>query len=460
MLDLRIEEITEMLERHITVALSMTVLVALLFYAGYRIVYLKWLKGMRRLSMWQLSLLFVFMLYVVTVCALTLLGRGSNFSGSVNLHLFSSYVEAWHHFSLRDWQYIYFNIAMFVPLGLMLPLLHKRFARIGSVVLVALLFTGLIEGMQFVTGVGIFELDDLFNNVLGAVIGFGLVQAVRTRKAWWWRIMYVTPVLLVVSLTAIMLSYYEQKEFGNLAIIPSVNVKMEDVKLKTDVVFSNEETMAAVYEAPKISSEEGKVLAYNLFEQLGIDTKENIELIAYQNEANYRYHGDPTYFIWVNYLNSSFELTDFSSFEVEKADADEQTLKNALLQLNINVPEQVVFERQETGRYSWQANNHKIGDQLLDGALTVEYYEDNTLKSIHHALVTYDKVRDVPIISEAAAFKENGNFELYRKDIQELIVKGVRLDFFLDSKVFLQPVYAFEVMLDGEQGEVFIPAKA
>lgn len=455
---MRVEDILLMLQRNFMFALTMTVIVGLIIFLGYRFLYLKMFGGTKRFTKKQWFVSILFTLYVVTVCALTFLNRGATFEGNMNLSLFSSYREAWYNFSLRGWQYIYFNILMFVPFGFLLPLLNKRFAKIGWTLLGAVLFTAFIESVQFITGVGIFELDDLFNNVLGAVIGFGLVKALMV-KSWSMRLMNLLPTLLVVGLSVGLFSYYEQKEFGNLSIVPANKVNMKDVLVTANIPLNDEQLVANVYQAPRLSKNEAKQFAYEFFEKLQIDTSE-IEIIGYQNEANYRYNGEPSYFIWLHFLDGTYELTDFSSFDYALADTDEATLKTKLAQFDITIPVQAQFERLDKGRYQWRIDQLQTGDQLIDGILRAEYYEDHTVKRIDHQIVTYEKVKEKKLKSVKQAYEEllDGKFESFNRSIREIVIEQVKLGYVLDSKGFYQPVHVFFAKIDGENGEILIPA--
>ena len=62
------------------------------------------------------------------------------------------------------------NLIMLMPLGLMLPTLKK--VNFKQVFLIALLFSVGIETVQFITGRGLMEFDDVFNNTVGAVLGY------------------------------------------------------------------------------------------------------------------------------------------------------------------------------------------------------------------------------------------------------------------------------------------------
>ena len=455
--DLRLEEIILMLQRNLVFALSATIIICLVFFIVYRFIYLKKFAGDKRLKGKQVVVSLLFILYIVSVCALTLLNRGANYEGSVNLALFSSYREAWYDFSVRDWQYIYFNIAMFVPLGFFLPLLSKRFFAIGWTLLAAVLFTGFIEAAQYITGVGIFELDDLFNNILGALIGFGLVKAFIVKR-WALRVLSLMPLLLVIVLSLGMFTYYEQKEFGNLANVPAVKVNMEDARVSTTLTFNDEHPVATVYKAPSLTKDEALQNAYEIFGNLKVDTS-SIEIIDYQNEANYRYHGEPSYFIWLHFLNGSYELTDFSMFDVELADTDEQTLALSLQEMGITIPATAQFERMDVGQYEWRVNQFETDGQLIDGTLKVAYYQDKTIKSVVNNIVTYEKVREIKLKSEQQAYNEllDGKFKTYDKNIKEMQIQQVKQAYELDSKGFYQPIYVFSGTINGEEATISIP---
>lgn len=64
------------------------------------------------------------------------------------------------------------NILMLMPMGGLLPCLHQKFRKLGILFLTALAFSVFIEATQYFTGRGLCEFDDVFNNTLGACIGF------------------------------------------------------------------------------------------------------------------------------------------------------------------------------------------------------------------------------------------------------------------------------------------------
>ena len=255
-----------------------------------------------------------------------------------------------------------------------------------------------------------------------------------------------------------MFTYYKQKEFGNLAIVPAVKANMEDAQVSTTIMFNDEKPIATVYKAPSLTKDEAQQKAYDIFKEMNVDTS-SIEIIDYQNEANYRYHGEPSYFIWLHFLDGSYEMTDFSSFDVELADIDEQTLTSSLQKMGVTIPDTAQFERTDVGRYEWKINQFEDDNQLIEGTLNVAYYQDQTIKNVENKIVKYEKVREIKLKSEQQAYNEllEGKFKTYDKNIKELQIQQVKLAYELDSKGFYQPIYEFSGTINGEKSVISIP---
>ena len=69
------------------------------------------------------------------------------------------------------------NLTMLMPLGFMLPMMRK--VKLRHVFLAALIFSAGIELTQYVTGRGLMEFDDVFNNTVGAVLGYRIYCKLR-----------------------------------------------------------------------------------------------------------------------------------------------------------------------------------------------------------------------------------------------------------------------------------------
>jgi glycopeptide antibiotics resistance protein len=71
------------------------------------------------------------------------------------------------------------NIITFIPLGFFSSLLFKRFRNILSVVAFSIIGITIIESLQFVFNVGVFDIDDIILNTVGSIIGFAIYKIIR-----------------------------------------------------------------------------------------------------------------------------------------------------------------------------------------------------------------------------------------------------------------------------------------
>lgn len=133
----------------------------------------------------------VFVLYIFVVIYITLLGRTGNQELHISLVPFWSYWVmlrgVFHALRQCDWQGVIrevsgigypawsslaLNILLFVSLGLLLPIVKESFGSLKKVFISGFLFSLSIEVTQILTKRGWFDVDDVINNTLGAVIGF------------------------------------------------------------------------------------------------------------------------------------------------------------------------------------------------------------------------------------------------------------------------------------------------
>lgn len=178
---MRIDEIIGMLQEYIILAVAGLLAMAVIMGTGYFVVYKKILRGRKSIAVKDMVMLSLLAGYLIVVISITFLQRNS-FYGQVNLHFLSSYKTAWNSFEVRSWQLLIFNIIMFVPLGILLPIAHKSFRKISHTLAAGFALTCIIEVMQLITSYGIFELDDIFNNLLGTLTGYSMVMTVINLK--------------------------------------------------------------------------------------------------------------------------------------------------------------------------------------------------------------------------------------------------------------------------------------
>ena len=107
--------------------------------------------------------------YAVLLLAETVLIR-KPFTGE---HLKLGLLWSWKQWNVQKEQ-ILTNVVMFIPVGVLGELLWR-----WRGVLVGISLSIFIEILQLITSRGLCEFDDVFHNVIGAVIGVGVVMIGR-----------------------------------------------------------------------------------------------------------------------------------------------------------------------------------------------------------------------------------------------------------------------------------------
>lgn len=116
--------------------------------------------------------------YLLFIFYITLYSRSFSLIRTCRLELFWSYFQ-WAKGSAGTGKQILLNIDLFVPAGYFLAnVLHAWNIKRAGVLAVAISFaiSASIETVQYVDGLGLGETDDVFNNVLGAVLGVGIYK--------------------------------------------------------------------------------------------------------------------------------------------------------------------------------------------------------------------------------------------------------------------------------------------
>jgi glycopeptide antibiotics resistance protein len=74
------------------------------------------------------------------------------------------------------------NAVMFIPSGIILPVVYPRLNRFWKVLLAGIGLSLAIELLQLPFSVRASDVDDLLLNTLGAILGYGIYAAVRAWK--------------------------------------------------------------------------------------------------------------------------------------------------------------------------------------------------------------------------------------------------------------------------------------
>lgn len=64
------------------------------------------------------------------------------------------------------------NIIAFMPFGFLLPLLNRAYRRFYITTVFSILFSLIVESVQLLLKVGVFDVDDILMNSLGGILGY------------------------------------------------------------------------------------------------------------------------------------------------------------------------------------------------------------------------------------------------------------------------------------------------
>lgn len=111
--------------------------------------------------------------YVLAVLAVTLLWRKGGTDSRLQMQLFTGVGEALQKHSLQPVWHMLQNVALFVPVGLLFPLIHPAFDHPGYAVMNGLMLSVWIETIQMITASGTCDVNDILTNTLGTAMGYG-----------------------------------------------------------------------------------------------------------------------------------------------------------------------------------------------------------------------------------------------------------------------------------------------
>ena len=125
--------------------------------------------------------IFAFAGMVLMLIFATILWGGITFHPQwrfLNLTPFSWYSTTYEMGWNRMTEQLLLNVVMFLPLGLLVPMVFRRQRRFWRTALTALCCTAAIETIQYFIGRSA-DIDDVIMNFLGTVLGYGIFALAR-----------------------------------------------------------------------------------------------------------------------------------------------------------------------------------------------------------------------------------------------------------------------------------------
>lgn len=451
-------------------ALLLAIICGAAFFIGYRLIYKKLCKGTKTLPLPRFLLYAMFFCYIIVVLGVTLLERQGYVTMGFRLTPFYSYIEAWNQYKDADWRNIILNIFMLVPFGLLLPYIAKPFRRFIPTAAAGMVFTLFIEMAQLLLKRGIFETDDLINNTMGVLIGYGfyrladyIYNRIKKEKT------KLTSVLLcqiplfitVIAFSSIFATHYF-KELGNLNC--RYIIKGHPQSVTCNATFDENSGKAYVYIVPVVSVEETEAYAREFFARFDAGIDESRTDI-YDETAIY-YNDDNSLSLWIDYEGNKIDYTNFTSHYDEegagpKTNATEEEIRLAAEELGFFLPKEAEYINEENGNYRFECNCIVVDDYVYDGNAIVRYNENNLICDLDYNIIKCSPYKEFPIISEEEAYNliAEGKYRFEPAfEPANIVINDIYLSYEVDSKGFYQPIYIFECNVDGEDTRMYTPA--
>ncbi len=451
----------------ILIVLALGGLLAAAVIAVSFLLFKKKYKNEKRFPFGMIILYLMFAGYLFVVISATILRKTGGSCREYNFHLFRAWLESWNNFSIKNWANVLLNIAMFVPLGVLLPLIWKKCRKWYVSIPIGFGFSFLIELVQLIICRGICDVDDLFANTLGAVVGFFLIMAVLSlfnEKGYKlipfmvYGGMALVPIMAIVSIFVA----YDLKEYGNLVNAPAYINNTKGVSWQLDCEFPWVQNTVPTYRTQTRNMDQCDAFAAEIAEKSGL----SVDLTSYYQEYAY-YNLRPGGVLFVYYHDGSYEFMSAAHWgDGNWIETDRETIEKALDIYSAEIPNQAAFCYEGDGWHSFTASHDSDGFVMYDGILRVRYADSGKIEEIKNHLCAYTYYEEIDIISpeeafnrlKAGKFNDDGYFEHIKPSAMS-VTKCV-LDYQVDTKGFYQPVYLFSMKAVGDSYTytVMIPA--
>ena len=118
-------------------------------------------------------------IYLAVLLGGTILNREIGEEYKIEWVPFWSYIDLFSKWERHLAVQIVYNVLVFIPWGFLVSEIVCVTRKLRMIVLSAIVLSFGIELIQLVFKLGLFEFDDIFHNVLGAMIGYGLSKCCK-----------------------------------------------------------------------------------------------------------------------------------------------------------------------------------------------------------------------------------------------------------------------------------------
>lgn len=400
---------------------------------------------------WMLSLWYLCTLLFVTFAG-RWAGRLAPFT-ALSLQPFDALREALVSPDRHAQNQMLLNALLFVPLGLLLVWHAQRREKGAKLYWLVLLLPLGIELIQFATGLGFFDLDDLMLNSLGGAWGLclGLCYVNLKRRS---SVLFpALGVLLPVAVIAAGLLWLSARPYGFVPQDFTDPAHGKPQSVSVDALEGQLPESVTVYQIVSLSESEAEQTADRLFAALGLTRNRNLSDV-YDDLAVY-WAADSNVYVWV-YYNGDFDLHIPNGLSVEGTPAE--TALDLLKQAGFSLP---APDEAEADRMRWSF--HPVDGLLYDGEIHVgtKTYSGAVIKASLRRLQpgTSCAAYDAAALCDALL---QGRFSIlegaHAGPIRQLVCQRAEPTWYIDGKGCYHPLLLIDCLIDGEPSQILAPA--
>lgn len=364
------------------------------------------------------------------------------------------------------------NILLFVPFGILLPLLNKKTDKPYFVIPIGAASSLIIEAVQYIFKIGVFEFDDVLNNTVGVLLGYCVYRlfssirnkAVTPKKV----IICLLPFLIVTGAFSGIYAAYQIQPYGNLYISDYEKHNMKNTKIICNTAISDKSTTKNIYRAKEYTVSNAIKQAKHYFQKgnIEVDYKsyviENDTLKLNSTDGKYHFSMDLTNGTY-NFHNE--ELFQVYTNETPEISYTEDEVRNILREYSVFPPVNSELTVNENSYYEFSHTVSENDKSFCNGTIYCYLFNGDVLGQIDNNMVDLDKCATESIMSEKEVINLikqgefcSGEYDFENSTIQ---INSIELTYINDSKNYYQPIYYIKASLTNskvQEIELFIPA--
>ena len=429
------------------------------------------MHGEKKLNKKSVLLAIVNLFYLLVVFSAVFMNRNSVSHFEVQ-RLFSSYKTAWYTCSAQAWRNIVLNILLFVPFGVLLPLWGKKTDKPYFVIPIGAASSLIIEAVQYIFKIGVFEFDDVLNNTVGVLLGYCVYRlfsairnkAVNPKKV----IICLLPFLIVTGTFSGIYAAYQIQPYGNLYISNYEKHNMKNTKIICDTTISDKSTTKNIYRAKEYTVSDAIKQAKCYFQKGNIEVDYKSYVI--ENDTLKLNSADGIYHFSMDLTNGTYnfhneELFQVYTNETPEISYTEDEIRNILKEYSVFPPVNSELTVNENSYYEFSHTVSENDKSFCNGTIYCYLFNSDVLGQIDNNMVDLNKCTTESIMSEKEVINliKQGKFYSGEYDFENstIQINSIELTYINDSKNYYQPIYCINANLinsEVQEIELFIPA--